>query len=415
MSFCLLLALAGHAPGEVQVSLPLEGYYRPGRFMPVHVKVQAERNVISLHAIDSLPTLFQINGNNEGIVPWLTTGNSVREAAWEAGGVGHPIELTLHPLNDRQKLVAIAGADSQIALALFPDMTVIAIPLDISRPVLKPASAWESLDAAVLSSTAMAQLDDEQIQTLLAAGTYLVVRSVTRPDIRWPWKQSGANWILKHQPAGPAGCIDADVYGPTYSWDRGWPKRFRREIIIWATLFCIVFLAVSLWRSRWTAWGCATACIVAALVFGLRYSRQSPVLELQTAVGVNDQKLTQLDLWSWRTTLRETDVHMPTGGLTSPILATAGQAEQLNVQLICAPDGNPREIRCHLKPGQSIALRRRLVIPVRSFGGLSTIPEDWRQFAQDLYTQPGDRIMGEIIIRDPTTDESIPAIVVNRQ
>jgi hypothetical protein len=383
--------------------------------MPLHINLQGQKSPITFRASDALSTVFNFNGDAEAVLPWLMIGPSVRNAQWLAGNMGGAIEMNLHPLGDREKLIVLAEAGSADLHPLFPGMTLISSPLDTSHPLLKPGCAWESLDAVVLGPAAMGQVEDEQVQTLLAAGTTLIVRTSTRPDERWPWKALGNLWVLRHESAGPAPCIDADVYDPTYSLDRGWPLQFRREIVLWAALICIVILAVSLWRSRWTVWGCILACIVAAVVFAWRYSRQSPVLQLQTGIAINQRDLTQIDLWSWRTTLRETDASVPATGLTYPMFTTAGQVEQMNLQMICGADGNPERLQFHLMPGQSLAILRRLVRPKLPFGPLVPVAATWQQFAQDLYLRPGDRIAGQTSIANPSTGQNISTTVLDRQ
>src|SRR5947209_4611739 len=105
--------------------MPLEGYYRPGRFMPVRVKVQGERNSILLRATGAMPTSLLRSGDGEAIAPWLMVESSVHGAQWLAGGKDHPIEPDLHSLNDNEKLVGAAGVESRLADTIFPGFKVI--------------------------------------------------------------------------------------------------------------------------------------------------------------------------------------------------------------------------------------------------------------------------------------------------
>jgi hypothetical protein len=57
-AFWLVPVLALNAYGEIHVSLPLEGYYRPGRFMPLHINLQGQKSPITFRASNALLTVF---------------------------------------------------------------------------------------------------------------------------------------------------------------------------------------------------------------------------------------------------------------------------------------------------------------------------------------------------------------------
>src|SRR5579864_6347742 len=249
----LLLLLCGlHEAGAgVNVSLPLEGYYRVGRYMPVRVAT-TQPGAFTLQAGGTMPTQIALPAGGDAIVPWLAVSESAGQADWSiAGAVNQSIDLPLRALRDDERLVATASQDPSAAATLFPGMKIVAVPLDLSRPLLQPAQAWECLDAVVLSEGAAARVTEPQRQLLLAAGVALVIHCPQRPDSRWPWQHRGDCWILKLPSGGPSAIVEPAAYGPTYEWERGWPAPFRRAVLLAGLLFCILAAAAMLWRSRY--------------------------------------------------------------------------------------------------------------------------------------------------------------------
>ena len=60
---------------EAAFSLPLQGHYRVGRYMPVHVSAQTDsaNDPLTLRATGALTTEIETaHGHIDGIVPWLS-------------------------------------------------------------------------------------------------------------------------------------------------------------------------------------------------------------------------------------------------------------------------------------------------------------------------------------------------------
>src|SRR5690348_16989009 len=109
----LALAISGAARGA-DVSLPLEGHYRPGRFLPVRV-THAGPGEVLISAPGCVATMIQNSGAGEVVAPFLATVDS--PTALQVTGAA-PVELK--PLGDAQRLVATADADSGAARSVFP-------------------------------------------------------------------------------------------------------------------------------------------------------------------------------------------------------------------------------------------------------------------------------------------------------
>jgi hypothetical protein len=410
----LLLSFVSLASGDVTLSLPLEGHYRAGRYMPLRITAHGEYGVITLLAHGAVPTEIEAAGDLDVVVPWLTLSESVREPAWESSSTArHPVELPLKALADDEKLVAFSGEDSDIAGRLFPGKKIVPLALDVSKPLLQPATAWESLDAIILTPAMAARIED-QIADIIGSGTNLAIRSKTPPDTHWSWKQMGEYWVLRFDPAGPTSALNADAYAPTYTWERGWPLSFRRQVIFGGILFCILGTGVLLWRSRWALAAFIAVSAVAAGSFTWWYARQSPVLEMDAGLLIRGSPIAQYDLWNWRAVVRSTPITFPSSGSIHPIFASIRQPEQLQFRVVCASDGNAQYFRLHLDPGQSQAFLKRQVSAgsQRNLPPLQPAVGPFSQFATDVYLRPGNQIAGQIPPTRRGEEPSTPVIVI---
>jgi hypothetical protein len=408
--FFLLLLWIPIARSAITVSLPTEGRYRPGRYLPVRLEHGAGQGSISLQARGTIPTELPSPDSSDVIVPWLPVSDSAGDAVWKsADGGSHPVPTPLRALAADEKLVAFAGPQEDAAKLLFPGGTIVPIQLDESRPLLDPVEAWECLDAVVLSPSAIARVNPDQRAALLAAGTTLAVRSDSSPpDQVWPWKRQGAYWVLAFAPAGPVSIVEPAAYEPTYGWERGWPVAFRHRIMFIAVLFCILSLGTLLWRSR----GTALAFVAVAIIFigagAMWYRRQSAVLKLESAFRIEDGPVSQFDLWTWQSPVRSADASFPIAGVTHPYLGTLRQIEQTRLRLVCRPDGRPDRFDFHLEPGQSLAMLSRQVRVASPMPDLSPASAASHDFADSLYLQPGRRVQGQYVVRE----SAIPVMVI---
>ena len=407
----MLLLLSLPAPGGVLISFPLDGHYRPGRYMPVRVAGN-ETHAVTIRAEGTVPSEFVPAANAEAIVPWLMVTSSVRHSSWaSAGSRQTPIELPLHALGDDERLVGLAGEDAAIAGTLFPDKKIIPVSLELSQPLPGPAMAWEALDAVLLSESAFSRLDQRQWQTLVAAGTALVVRSPRPPDVRWPWKQIGADWVLWLRPAGPEGVIEPDAFIPTYGWQRGWPAPFRRHAIIAGAIFCILATGIALWRSRWAVVAFLVFCAVAAAGVAWWYGRQPPVLQLTGGVEVVDGPVVQQDLWTWTSPVRLVEATSHLALLTHPAFTSSAQIEMTGIRLVCPAGEQGYRFDYRLDRGQSLAFVSRSIQMQSVARHLSPASGPMKDLAEALYVRPPDRILGQYVSGTTTA----PIVVVRRK
>jgi len=398
-----LLICCGAARAEVAVSFPLEGHYRPGRYMPVHISASGNDTVM-LHGNGSVPTEVSWTGRFDAVVPWLAVV-LLRDPGWWSSASGeHSLDIPLKPLADDEQLVALAGDDGSAARALFPGKSVILIALDGSGALLAPAAAWEALDGVVLDAAAAERLKPAQIATLLAAGTLIAVRSDPRPDQTWPWERREAYWVLQHETVGPASPIAADAYLPTYDWQRGWPAGFRRQVLVAAILFSILALGITLWRSRYMLIAFAALSVIAVVGFAWWYRRQSPVLDMTANIWVRDASLAQRDHWKWESAMRPVERSSPSTLLTRPVFASMRQIEQTHLRLVWSA---PEESRFsyHLDPSASLAFLNRSVWPSGETPSVEPGTPRLTEFVRQLYLGEGERMIGQVRVLESQGSE----------
>ena len=411
----LLMLLCGlrESFAAVNISLPLEGHYRPGRYMPVRVAT-TQAGTIVLQGTGTMPTQIDLPQGGEAIVPWLAISESPGQGRWSIGGApSNTIDVPLRALHDDERLVATANSDAGAASSLFPGMKIVAVALDLSGPLLQPPQAWESLDAVVLSEAAAARVTESQRQLLTAAGVALMVQSSKPPDSHWPWRHSGGYWVLKFAPAGPTSTVEPLAYAPTYEWERGWPAPFRWAVVLAGLLFCILAAAAILWRHRYAIFVFIGVCAALAGAFAFWYSRQPTVLQLTAGVMMRADSEAQVDLWTWQSPIRNTRSSFTAAGMTRPVFATVRQQDDSQVRLLCQSDGSPNCFTWQLQPGQTLAFLTRLVRPPPQvqMAPASAILE---RFADQLYTRAGDRIAGQFTASNPYTQTDIPIVAIWR-
>src|SRR5439155_11703552 len=132
-------------------SLPMAGYYRPGRYMPLHV-VSNNTKKLELRQDGVLPIdVVGLGFSTDAIIPALILGDGPSDVVHVRTDDGvHDVQLSLRPLAANEKLVGVVGHHSSFSQWLFPNQEVIPIPLDAAKPLPGPAAAWELLDAIVV-------------------------------------------------------------------------------------------------------------------------------------------------------------------------------------------------------------------------------------------------------------------------
>jgi len=196
--FTALMVTAAALPcaAAVSVSLPLEGYHRAGRYMPVRVIVQGEpAGELTLSADGAVTTTLQLNGAAaDVIVPLLVVTDPLGPIAWSLpDGRKGTVETKLTALGDQDRLVGYSGGNAGAAAGLFAGKTIIPVALDLAEPLRGQVAAWETLDAAVLDRPP----PDFTVRFLAVGGTAIVVRSPAQPpDVVLPWRRVGDEHLL---------------------------------------------------------------------------------------------------------------------------------------------------------------------------------------------------------------------------
>lgn len=330
LTIALTLILAGSATAQLRVSLPLQGWYRPGRYMPVRVVGGVEQFTIT--APGAMPTIGQ--GGNDLIVPFLCLQPSSRLTV-----EGHTTSAAdLRPLDAAQRLIGVVDGD--YPADLFPDAQNLSVRL-VEQDLRSTPAAWQSLDALVVARRDL--LSEPLISALLSAGTIIVCAGEHRPDTIWPWKQSGSYWILRHDLGGPRRAGEnAPAMSPAGGWEAQWPAAIRQQAVLTAAMVAIGSLGAALLRGRWAA---ILVILTAAGGVGamlLWHRTLSPLQQARTQVLI-DSQFTQIDSWRYLTSIRPYQFAMPWHPTAWPIAQYPDQLAAMRLSLICGSDGSPIE------------------------------------------------------------------------
>ena len=335
--------------------LPLGGYYRPGRFMPVGFSGKGED--VELSAAGAVR--LHIAGAQEGVAPWLIIG---------ASGVTSPAiseSTPLQALGPDEKLVGLAGVDVALPGDLFGDQMVVRETLDAVDPLPGAPVAWESLDAVAMSETAFGRLRADQFKTLVAGGTAVLVEAGNGDRAPPPngagvtWRRDGAWWRCDGMPSLSAGAGGA-AFAPLEDWAPETSDQTRRQILVLGTGFTLVMLALVCGRRSWR-WH-AGACVACLAVTGVWQSRRPETESRQGTVWLEGASggVGADDTWTYIRGLRPTTVELPwAGDIELPVPAREQDATAM--RLDCDGQGNPLGYFCPLGRMESICLVSRTI------------------------------------------------------
>jgi hypothetical protein len=396
----LALALAPWCAAQVQVTFPLQGFYRPGNDMPVRVQSSAATSTpVVLRAEGAVPASVTPgpDGKLDAVVPWLAA-TALSQPRWDIPGVSAgTIDAPLTPLQDDQILVGVVGPDpgaaASAAADLFPGRQVIPIPLTGTPPIPGHPAAWETLDAIVCDTPDQAYLDE-----FLAVGISVIVRSDARPAGDLPWRGGPGRWTVRVSPAGPRGAIEPGAYAPTSAWRPGWPLPLRRRAGLMALAFCLLALGATLWRPvRRAAAAAVVTSLVAALAFAWWGGRQPMLWRATTAVSVTQASGTQTDAWTYLRSLRGRDVSIEWRYAAKPTFASARHLRDTDLVLSVASSGVPTQYAWRASPGNTLAFVNRSFHPAAVGAGLQPggRPPSPASELLDLYLLPGDVILSD--------------------
>jgi hypothetical protein len=333
----MVILIASPVMASVQVTLPLQGYWRPGRYMPVRVQGEMEAGVIEIGGEGAVASRLPLNGGRvDAILPVLVMSEGAIQ--WSEGVVNRP----LRQLTADQRLVGFTTMDLALAQSLFPGETIVPIELALADPIPGPAVAWETLDAIVID----APLAEAKRAELVAAGVVVIVRG-----------QATAN-----QPriVGPrAAAEDLAAFAPVQGWRAEWPAAFRRRIMLSAIIFAIVAVGVSLLRFKYSALVLVGICALATVVMWMSWRNRPAVLVRWGGIVVRSSEMTQEDLWVYQATASGSQSSMPWSGVMHPYFESREDRVAMKAVLMCESDGTPSSFSFQLGPGQKIGFLMR--------------------------------------------------------
>jgi hypothetical protein len=394
------------------ISLPLEGYFHPGRAMPVKWNVSesvTSGETIQLSASDAVTTQLALSSNPRGIMPWIAVGANVGNLLWRfsSGTTGEMSDL--HPLDESDCLVGDFLADDSGIGAIFPNRRVMTIHLD-TEDLQSPAMAWETLDAMLLTPEEWQKLSPAARGQLFAEGITLAVGDSRKPDAQLPWRRSGPWWIASLELKLPA-MINDDAYRPTQGWTTGRSEAFRRRTVLFGAIYCLLAGGACLWRSRRMPAGFVAISIVAGAAFAIDNVHQSPIFQRSGAVLLNGD-MTVEDNWIYQVSHRPAEFRVPVGGFVCPIFSDESQAQSARLILGCDGGGEPVAIEGHLQADEPLALmNRQIVAGTHEYSTMSRPTSPLRLLA-DESIYPQFHIVGQLA--ESTDDGVWPTIVFAR-
>lgn len=341
------------------------------------------------------------------VVPVLVLDDNVEPALF-----GRP----LRAVAENERLVGLIGVDEAEVQGFFPGETIVPIQLEMSQPLPGPPIAWEALNAIACDGP-IPGAELRTFQSLLGSGTLFAIRNPTPPDRDLPWSRHGEWWVLRHDPIGPMGVVDAAAYAPVLSWFPSVAARTRALAVSLGVIFTIAALGASLLRSqrgKLLALGAVTVVALAGLAaWG---HRQSPINAVGGNLAVLSGALVQYDVWDYRTTLGGGETAFNWTGNTRPMLMSSEQAAGQQVVLECGGDGVPTQITARLGARHKLACLSRTVEPnspnlqPRARPDLSESP--MHVLVRRAYLAPGIKTLGQF----PSTDkQSWPSIILKRE
>ncbi len=375
----------GHPPA---FSLPLNGYYRVGRYMPVGFPPSQDEFRVSIDG--KIETI--VNDPAGGIAPCAVCRTPSSDSNLFA---------SLHELRSDEKLIGLATGD--MPAQFFVGSKIIPITLDPARPLPGAPSAWQTLDAVFLDTTAAANLGDDRINTLLSGGTSLFVHASTQqpPESTWPWRLDRGYWILRG--ARPLLAeLDDDNFAPLSVLSPGRSAQDRAQVFWLAGIWSVVVLLIMvspLCKGRAAP---IAVCAMAGLAFTSINLLDQIQLPTQSAMGFvhSAEDPAFKDMWIFNRALKNCSTTSDFDRLAIAILPRNGGPS--NIKLICTRTGNPVEFRYDLSADQASAFVYRTIIrePLRS-QPIGRFDSPLRRLPPAIY--PGSTIIGELA-QLPTTE-----------
>lgn len=415
----LLVTAAATAPraSAAEVSLPLRGYYRVGEYFPLRVSGAETEPTVELRGEGLLPV--RLTGAANTIVPMLVLDRPGAELT--VAGKRVPVEL--RELSADERLVGTIGTTEGLPDGLFaPDKKIVRLPLDRDAAGLPPlygrAIAWEALDAVVADVALPEAAGPEVIATLLGRGVTLAVRADLKPDARWPWRQQGRWWVMRHDPVGPASAVAPAAYAPVAGWSPGLSHTVRTRVVAAAVLIAIADLAaVLLLPRRLGLPGVLIVTAAAAVTIPAWAARQKTLARIEGDVVTRTGELAQMDSWSYLTDPRDATWTGPwTDADVRPMLASPEHAARMDMTLECFGDRGPQRLTARLQRNLKLAVLTRSLGPWKPprWGITSEVNSPMRALINEAYLAPGVRVVGQEPAKQ-TQQREMPTVVLEKR
>lgn len=365
---------------------PLEGWYRTGRYMPVHV----DRGASRITADGAVPTELDGEDTPTKIAPLLMISNDAGKVRID--GATMPGNSQLHALSSHQQLVAVAGSGDRLAIKLFPGESIVTIHVDPLDPLPGPALAWQTLDALILDGPWPGSFDLHKLPALLAGGTEIAVRSPDRPDNLLPWESIDGGWVLRPPIDGPIGCDGNDeAYVPVAAWQPDLTGAMRMHVVLAAVLFSLASLACLLLPRKISLPSMGMATLGAVLVIGWWRSELPKVFCATGNLIVEHRPLRQTDHWQFFTSRQATAGECDCTGEIWPILTDAADAARLNLSLHWNHDAG--RFTFDLPADQKLAFVTRALEPASAGNASesSSVESPMTALSRGLYMRGGDK------------------------
>ena len=237
-------------------SLPLDGYYRPGEYMPVKLGATQQTRIVAPQCV---PTIVAASSQPQ-IVPFLTLSDAAVELK-----VGTQSFL-IRALKPNQRLIGLVDVEPAGIARVFPNHEIVTVKLERGDLQNAVGMSFDSLDVVVCSADTFMAIDAKTIDMLLDCGVTLAVRSSSPPDRRRTWETLEDFQLLRAMHPLPMNATPRqDVYQPIQSWRPQRSAGARLLMVLIGSALAVTVLAFSLLPRRFAAVSIVSFCLVASL------------------------------------------------------------------------------------------------------------------------------------------------------